>query len=197
MLTVTGPTRALLTAERTALNLVGHLSGVATLTRHWVDAVAGHRRVDPRHPQDHAGPARAGEVRRPVRRRASTTGWPWATRPWSRTTTSPRPAGSPRPCDAVRTHAPDVPLEVECDTLDQVREAIDAGVELVLLDNFSLDDTRAAVALARPAGVRLEASGGLDLGRARAVAATGVDYLAVGALTHSAPVLDLGFDLRP
>jgi nicotinate-nucleotide pyrophosphorylase (carboxylating) len=69
-------------------------------------------------------------------------------------------------------------------------------VELVLLDNFSLEDTRTAVALARPAGVRLEASGGLDLARAHDVAATGVDYLAVGALTHSAPVLDLGFDLR-
>jgi nicotinate-nucleotide pyrophosphorylase (carboxylating) len=97
---------------------------------------------------------------------------------------------------AVRKHAPGVPLEVECDTLDQVREAIAAGVELVLLDNFDLDQTRAAVTLAREAGVRLEASGGLDLARAREVAATGVDYLAVGALTHSAPVLDLGFDLR-
>jgi nicotinate-nucleotide pyrophosphorylase (carboxylating) len=97
---------------------------------------------------------------------------------------------------AVRSHAPEIPLEVECDTLDQVREAIDGGVELVLLDNFSMDDTRTAVALARPSGVRLEASGGLDLARAHDVAATGVDYLAVGALTHSAPVLDLGFDLR-
>jgi nicotinate-nucleotide pyrophosphorylase (carboxylating) len=98
--------------------------------------------------------------------------------------------------DAVRTHAPDIPLEVECDTLDQVREAIAAGVQLVLLDNFALADTVAAVALTRGTGVRLEASGGLTLSRARDVAATGVDYLAVGALTHSAPVLDLGFDLR-
>jgi nicotinate-nucleotide pyrophosphorylase (carboxylating) len=98
--------------------------------------------------------------------------------------------------DAARAHAPNVPLEVECDTLDQVREALAAGVHLVLLDNFSLADTRTAVDLARPAAVRLEASGGLSLDRAREVAATGVDYLAVGALTHSAPVLDLGFDLR-
>ena len=66
----------------------------------------------------------------------------------------------------------------------------------MLLDNFSLDDTGAAVELVRGTGVRLEASGGLDLTRAAEVAATGVDYLAVGALTHSAPVLDLGFDLR-
>jgi nicotinate-nucleotide pyrophosphorylase (carboxylating) len=98
--------------------------------------------------------------------------------------------------DAVREAAPGVPLEVEFDTLDQVREAVDAGVELVLLDNFGLDETATAVVLARPAGVRLEASGGLTLSRAYEVAATGVDYLAVGALTHSAPVLDLGFDLR-
>jgi nicotinate-nucleotide pyrophosphorylase (carboxylating) len=97
---------------------------------------------------------------------------------------------------AVRAHAPEIALEVECDTLDQVREAIAVGVELVLLDNFSLHDTREAVGLVRGTGVRLEASGGLTLDRARDVAATGVDYLAVGALTHSAPVLDLGFDLR-
>jgi nicotinate-nucleotide pyrophosphorylase (carboxylating) len=70
-------------------------------------------------------------------------------------------------------------------------------VELVLLDNFSPDQTREAVALVRGTEVRLEASGGLSLERAHEVAATGVDYLAVGALTHSAPVLDLGFDLRP
>ena len=71
-----------------------------------------------------------------------------------------------------------------------------AGVELVLLDNFGVADTRAAVDLVRGTRVRLEASGGLSLDRAAEVAATGVDYLAVGALTHSAPVLDLGFDLR-
>jgi nicotinate-nucleotide pyrophosphorylase (carboxylating) len=98
--------------------------------------------------------------------------------------------------EAVRATAPDVPLEVECDTLDQVKEALAAGVELVLLDNFGLEQTREAVAMVRGTGVRLEASGGLDLARATAVAATGVDYLAVGGLTHSAPVLDLGFDLR-
>ena len=98
--------------------------------------------------------------------------------------------------EAIRRTAPGIPLEVECDTLDQVREALAAGVQLVLLDNFGLDDTVAAVALARGTGCRLEASGGLTLERARVVAQTGVDYLAVGALTHSAPVLDLGFDLR-
>jgi nicotinate-nucleotide pyrophosphorylase (carboxylating) len=96
---------------------------------------------------------------------------------------------------AVRARFPDLPVEVECDTVDQVAEAVGAGVDLVLCDNMSLDDLRAAVAIARPAGVKLEASGGLTLAVARAVAGTGVDYLAVGALTHSAPALDLGLDL--
>jgi nicotinate-nucleotide pyrophosphorylase (carboxylating) len=98
--------------------------------------------------------------------------------------------------NAVRTRFPGLPVEVECDTVEQVREAVGAGADLILLDNMSLDDLRACVALARPAGVLLEASGGLSLERARAVAETGVDYLSVGALTHSAPVLDLGFDLE-
>ena len=97
---------------------------------------------------------------------------------------------------AVRQRFPGLPVEVECDTVEQVREAVGAGADLILLDNMSLDDLRACVALARPAGVLLEASGGLTLDSARSVAETGVDYLAVGALTHSAPVLDLGFDLE-
>jgi nicotinate-nucleotide pyrophosphorylase (carboxylating) len=86
---------------------------------------------------------------------------------------------------AIRRTAPGIPLEVKCDTLDQVREALSAGVHLVLLDNFGLDDTVAAVELTRGTGCRLEASGGLTLERARAV-----------AQTHSAPVLDLGFGVR-
>ena len=87
--------------------------------------------------------------------------------------------------------------EVECDTLDQVKAALAAGVDLVLLDNMGLADLRAAVALARDwPGVRLEASGGLTLPAARDVALTGVDYLSVGGLTHSSPALDLGLDLR-
>jgi nicotinate-nucleotide pyrophosphorylase len=89
-----------------------------------------------------------------------------------------------------------LPLEVECDSLAQVREALAAGAELILLDNMGPDDLRAAVTLARqhPA-VRTEASGGLRLESARAVAETGVDFIAVGALTHSAPALDLGLDM--
>ncbi len=99
---------------------------------------------------------------------------------------------------AVRGAAPGLPLEVECARLEQVSEALAAGAGLILLDNMSLADLRAAVALSRqhPA-VRLEASGGLRLDLARAVAETGVDFIAVGALTHSSAALDLGLDMLP
>jgi nicotinate-nucleotide pyrophosphorylase (carboxylating) len=97
---------------------------------------------------------------------------------------------------AVRTAFPGVPVEVECDTVGQVREVVAAGADLVLLDNMTPAELAAAVAVCRPAGVLTEASGGLTLAAAGAVAATGVDYIAVGGLTHSAPALDLGVDLR-
>jgi nicotinate-nucleotide pyrophosphorylase (carboxylating) len=96
--------------------------------------------------------------------------------------------------ERVRAAYPGLPIEIEVDTLAQAREVIDAGADLVLLDNMGLDDMRAAVAYAR-GRARLEASGGLSLDTARAVAETGVDYLSVGALTHSAPVLDIGLDM--
>ena len=194
-LTVTGPTRSLLTAERTALNLVSHLSGVATLTRRWVDAVAGTsaairdtRKTTPglRSLEKYAVRCGGGVNHRISLGDAALV----------KDNHVAAAGGITAAVEAVAASAPGVPLEVECDTLDQVREAVAAGVELVLLDNFSLPDTRSAVALVRGSQVRLEASGGLSLDRAAEVAATGVDFLAVGALTHSAPVLDLGFDLR-
>ncbi|TQN43969.1 nicotinate-nucleotide pyrophosphorylase [carboxylating] [Blastococcus colisei] len=195
VLSVVGPTRSLLTAERTALNLISHLSGVATLTRRWVDAVDGTRaairdtrKTTPglRALEKYAVRCGGGVNHRMALGDAALV----------KDNHVAAAGGITAAVDAVRAHAPGVPLEVECDTLDQVREAVAVGVELVLLDNFSLEDTRAAVDLMRGSGVRLEASGGLSLDRAPEVAATGVDYLAVGALTHSAPVLDLGFDLR-
>ena len=97
---------------------------------------------------------------------------------------------------AVKAHAPTIEVEVECDTVEQVREAVEAGADLILLDNMSPDVLREAVAITGPRGVRTEASGGLVLADAAAVGATGVDYISVGALTHSSVVLDLGFDLR-
>jgi nicotinate-nucleotide pyrophosphorylase (carboxylating) len=101
--------------------------------------------------------------------------------------------------EAVRANFPGIAVEVECDDLEQLREAVDAGADLVLLDNMAPSLMREAVKLVRSLGVKckLEASGGLSLANAAEVAATGVDYLAVGALTHSAPVLDIGVDLRP
>ncbi|NEK87196.1 carboxylating nicotinate-nucleotide diphosphorylase [Blastococcus saxobsidens] len=195
VLSVTGPTRSLLTAERTALNLIGHLSGVATGTRRWVDAVAGTsaavrdtRKTLPglRALEKYAVRCGGGVNHRMALGDAALV----------KDNHVAAAGGITAAVEAVRAHSATVPLEVECDTLDQVREAVAVGVELVLLDNFSLADTRTAVDLVRGTGVRLEASGGLSLERAAEVAATGVDYLAVGALTHSAPVLDLGFDLR-
>jgi nicotinate-nucleotide pyrophosphorylase (carboxylating) len=107
-------------------------------------------------------------------------------------------AGSVRAAiEAVRSRDPGIPLEVEVDNLDQFDEAVAADAELILLDNFSITDTVEAVRRVQAGGSRvlLEASGGLTLDHAAEVAATGVDYLAVGALTHSAPALDLGLDL--
>jgi len=195
VLTVAGPAQALLTAERTALNLIGHLSGIATLTRHWVDAVVGTaaairgtRKTTPglRALEKYAVRCGGGVNHRMGLGDAALV----------KDNHVAAAGGITAAVEAIRARAPGVPLEVECDTLDQVREALAAGVGLIMLDNFDLAGTVAAVDLARGTGCRLEASGGLSLDRAREVAATGVDYLAVGALTHSAPVLDLGFDLR-
>jgi nicotinate-nucleotide pyrophosphorylase (carboxylating) len=192
---VSGPARSLLTAERTALNLISHLSGIASLTRRWVDAVEGTgaairdtRKTTPglRALEKYAVRCGGGVNHRMGLGDAALV----------KDNHVAAAGGITAAVEAVRAHAPAVPLEVECDTLDQVREALAAGVALVLLDNFDLAETAAAVDLGRGSGCRLEASGGLSLDRAKEVAATGVDYLAVGALTHSAPVLDLGFDLR-
>jgi len=195
LLTVTGPLRCLRTAERTTLNLLGQLSGVATATAAWVDALAGtgsvvrdSRKTVPglRALQKYAVRCGGGANHRMGLGDAALV-----------KDNHVAAAGSVAAAfRAVRALAPDVEVEVECDTLAQVREAIDAGATLVLLDNMGPDALREAVGLAAAAGVRTEASGGLTIEDAAAVAATGVDYLAVGALTHSAPVLDVALDLR-
>ena len=195
VLSVTGPIRAILTAERTALNLLCHLSGVATLTRRWADAVAGTpaairdtRKTTPgmRALEKYAVRCGGGVNHRMSLSDAALI-----------KDNHVAAAGSvPRAFAAVRAQAPGLPLEVECDTLEQVSEALAAGADLILLDNFTATDMAAAVRLAGGRAL-LEASGGLTLLSARAVAETGVDYLAVGALTHSAPALDIGLDLVP
>jgi nicotinate-nucleotide pyrophosphorylase (carboxylating) len=195
VLEVRGPVRTLLTAERSALNLLCHLSGVATLTRQWVDAVAGTgahirdtRKTTPglRLLEKYAVRCGGGVNHRMSLSDAALV----------KDNHVVAAGGVAAAFDAVRKAFPDLEVEVECDTVAQVREVVAAGADLVLLDNMSPDDMRKAVALCQAAGVMTEASGGLRLDSAREVAGTGVDFLSVGALTHSAPVLDLGVDLR-
>jgi nicotinate-nucleotide pyrophosphorylase (carboxylating) len=196
LLTAQGPVRDLLTAERTALNLLTHLSGVATMTRIWVEAVNGSKAQirDTRKtlPGLRALEKYAVRCGGGVNHRMSLSDAALIK------DNHVVAAGSVRRAyELVRAAAPDLPVEIEVDTVEQCTEAMAAGAQLILLDNMSLSDMKTCVALAGEAdsGVRLEASGGLTLDRAAAVADTGVDYLAVGALTHSAPVLDIGLDL--
>jgi nicotinate-nucleotide pyrophosphorylase (carboxylating) len=195
--TVTGQTRALLTAERTALNLLCHACGVATLTRAWVDAVAGTgaqirdtRKTTPglRALEKYAVRCGGG-----VNHRMSL-----ADQALVKDNHVLAAGGVVPAFEAVRREYPDLSVEVECSTVEQVRQVVGAGADLVLLDNMSTHTMAAAVRAARainPA-VKLEASGNLSLARASEVAGTGVDYLSVGALTHSAAVLDIAMDLR-
>lgn len=195
VLTASGPLRTLLTAERSMLNILCQLSGVATATAAWADALedTGTRVRDTRKTvpglrilQKYAVRCGGGVNHRMGLGDAALI-----------KDNHVAAAGSVAAAfRAVREHAPEIGVEVECDTLAQVAEAIEAGADLVLLDNMDADTVRQAVALTGPAGVRTEASGGLTLADAAAYGATGVDYISVGALTHSAAVLDLAFDLR-
>jgi nicotinate-nucleotide pyrophosphorylase (carboxylating) len=194
---VTGPTRSLLTAERTALNLLCHLSGVATATRAWADALSGSgaavrdtRKTTPglRALEKYAVRCGGGTNHRRALSEAALV-----------KDNHGRAAGGVRAAfEAVRREYPEVPVEVECTTVAEVREVVGAGADLVLLDNMPTPAMAEAVRAARAIRpeVKLEASGNLTLDRAGEVAGTGVDYLAVGALTHSAPALDIAMDLR-
>jgi nicotinate-nucleotide pyrophosphorylase (carboxylating) len=191
--TITGPVRDLLTAERTALNLLCHLSGVATATRRWVDAVAGTsaqirdtRKTLPglRALEKYAVRCGGGLNHRMSLSDAALV-----------KDNHVAAAGGVVPAfELVREAYPELTIEVEVDTVEQAREAIDAGANLILLDNMSAADMTEIVAVA-PADVKLEASGGLTLDRAAEVARTGVDYISVGGLTHSSPALDIGLDI--
>jgi len=194
ILTVSGRTHDLLRAERPALNLLGHLSGIATLTRAWVDAIDGTgaairdtRKTTPgmRRLEKYAVRCGGGVNHRMSLSDAALV----------KDNHVVAAGGVAAAFEAVRRRFPGIDVEVEVDSLVQLDEVLAAGADLVLLDNFSLEDMREAVR--RTGGrARLEASGGLALPAAADVARTGVDYLAVGALTHSAPVLDIGADLR-
>ena len=196
VLAVHAPTRALLTAERTALNLISHLSGIATTTAAWVAAVEGtdarirdSRKTLPglRHLQKYAVRAGGGVNHRMGLGDAALI-----------KDNHVVAAGGVLPAlTAVRERFPDLPCEVEVDSLAQLDEVLGLEPQLVLLDNFEPWETQMAVQRrnTRSPGTKLESSGGLSLDVAADYARTGVDYLAVGALTHSVTVLDLGLDI--
>jgi nicotinate-nucleotide pyrophosphorylase (carboxylating) len=201
---ISGPLRALLTGERTALNFVQRLSGVATLTRRLVDACAGT----------------SAQI---LDTRKTTPGWrlleKYAVRQGGGTNhrlglydgvlikdnhlaglRHDRASGLSPVREAVRLarerHGQAIPLEIEVDTLEQLEEALGSSPDIILLDNMTNEQLREAVQRrdATAPGVLLEASGGVHLDTVRAIAQTGVDRISVGALTHSAPALDLGLD---
>jgi nicotinate-nucleotide pyrophosphorylase (carboxylating) len=196
LLRVQARTAGLLTAERTLLNLVCHLSGIATATAAWVDAIEGSR-------------ARIRDTRktlpglRALQKYAVRVGGGVNHRMGLGDAALIKDnhvaaAGSVvAALRAVRAAAPELPCEVEVDTLEQLDEVLDEDVELILLDNFPVWQTQIAVQRrdAKSPGVLLESSGGLSLDSAAEYAGTGVDYLAVGALTHSVRVLDIGLDM--
>jgi nicotinate-nucleotide pyrophosphorylase (carboxylating) len=196
--TVEGPLRSILTAERTALNFLGHLSGVATLTRAYVEAAAaanpatrildtrkttpGLRALEKAAVRAGGGVNHRGNLSEAVLVKDNHLGGATITEAVAR----------------ARGQWPGRMIEVECDRLDQVDEAVAAGATVVLLDNMGPDLVAEAVGRVRAAGsdALIEVSGGVSLTTAPALAAAGADLLSAGALTHSAPVLDLGFDLR-
>lgn len=199
LLQVSGPARGILTAERTALNFAQRLSGVATLTARYVQAVAGTR-------------AKILDTRK------TTPGWRYLEKyavvcgggknhrmglfdmvlikdNHLAALRNELPNAIAAAVRRARQHYPDLKVEVEADTLDQVREAVEAKADIILLDNMKTDGLRQAVALV--AGRALtEASGGVNLESVRAIAETGVDFISVGALTHSAKSVDIALDFE-
>jgi nicotinate-nucleotide pyrophosphorylase (carboxylating) len=193
--TVTGPTRALFGAERTALNLLCRMSGVATHTRAWADALAGTkatvldtRKTTPglRILEKYAVRVGGGTNKRMGLYDVAMIKDNHKLAAGSLTAAYQR----------VRAAFPDVPVQVEVTTVDEAVEAVEAGADFLLCDNMSPEVLRAVVA-AVAGRAELEATGGLTLPVAREYGLTGVDYLSVGALTHSSPILDIALDLRP
>ena len=193
ILIVEGNTRNILLAERVALNFISHLSGVATLTRAWVDAVAGTgvtirdtRKTTPGFRQLEKFAVRMGGG---MNHRMNLSDGAIIKDNHIAAAGSIKGAVA-----AVRSQFPDLEIEVEVDNLRQLAEVVELDVDVILLDNMSLEMTREAVKIATSSRAKLESSGGITLASARAYAESGINYLAIGALTHSAPVLDIGLD---
>lgn len=194
IITVSGNTRAILLAERTALNFLGHLSGIATLTSRWVSAVSGTqclvrdtRKTTPGYRELEKFAVRMGGG---TNHRMSLSDAALI-----KDNHIAAAGGARQAFSAVRSAYPKAPIEIEVDTLDQLREILPLNPDLVLLDNMSPEQCAEAVAIVKGA-TKLEASGGISIENARAYADSGVDYIAIGALTHSAQVLDIGLDMR-
>jgi nicotinate-nucleotide pyrophosphorylase (carboxylating) len=194
LLTAKGSTIELLTAERTALNFLGHLSGIATTTNKWVNEISGTnakvrdtRKTTPglRLLEKYAVKAGGG-----TNHRMSLNDQALIKDNHIVASGSIKSA-----VEKVKDKFPELDFEIEVDNLEQLNEALAVDAKLILLDNFSIEDLKKAVVVVNKKA-KLEASGGITLENARKIAETGVDFLAVGALTHSAPVLDIGGDLR-
>jgi nicotinate-nucleotide pyrophosphorylase (carboxylating) len=190
--TVTGSLRSVLTGERSALNFLGHLSGIATLTRTYVDAAGDRCRI--RDTRKTTPGLRSLE-------KAAVRAGGGANHRGNLSDAVLIKDNHLRHCtiadaiDRAQASWPGVVVEVECDTLDQVAEAKAAGAALVLVDNMTPDEVAQAVGIAGGA-FPIEVSGGVTLDTVAAYAAAGADLISVGALTHSAPVLDIGLDLE-
>jgi nicotinate-nucleotide pyrophosphorylase (carboxylating) len=197
LLTATGPTRAILTAERVALNFMQRLSGVATLTSQFVDAVRGTnagildtRKTTPgwRLLEKYAVACGGGQNHRVGL-------WDMVLIKDNHLAAlrDAKPNAIAAAIQRARERWPSLKVEVEADTLEQVSQAVEAGADIVLLDNMSLEELRAAVKLVG-SRAKTEASGGVNLQTVRAIAETGVDLISVGAVTHSARAVDIGLD---
>jgi nicotinate-nucleotide pyrophosphorylase (carboxylating) len=197
LLRVQGTARALLTAERVALNFVQRLSGVATLSARFVEAVAGTgatildtRKTTPGWRELEKYAVRCGGAQN---HRFGLWDMVLIKDNHLAALRDARPNAIAAAVQRAREKFPALKIEVEADTLEQVEQAVSAGADIVLLDNMSLDELCSAVRLAH-GRVKLEASGGVNLQTVRAIAETGVDYISVGAMTHSAVAVDIGLD---
>ena len=194
LITAQGNTQKILLAERTALNFLSHLSGISTITNQWVSEISGTkcqirdtRKTTPglRMLEKFAVRMGGGVNHRLSLSQAALI-----------KDNHIMAAGSITAAfDAIKEMYPDKSIEIEVDSIDQLKEAIKLKPDLILLDNMSADQCSQAVSIT--AGlVKLEASGGIAINNAKVYATTGVDYLAIGSLTHSAPALDIGLDFR-